>query len=581
MNDTGIKSTEAVTALPEKDKPKRFGELLIELGAIDTATLTRALRLQEQEGGRIGEVLTKLGTLSDADRAKALSVQLSVPLIEESDLPDEPLPLGTISLKFLHEAKILPIEIDPDNLILAMADPSDSFAIHAMELSLGKSLDVAVATERDIETTLRQLYEEGSSELDDILTGVDGEFANKIREDDVERLRDMASEAPVIRLVNMLLARALERRASDIHIEPFEAKLKVRYRIDGVLREMPSPPPELAAAITSRVKIMSRLNIAERRLAQDGRFTYQHRGRDIDVRVSTVPTVFGESVVMRLLDKGSLVLDLPTLGYAADQEIRLREILTEPNGIIIVTGPTGSGKSTSLYSSLSILNTTDKKIITVEDPVEYQIEGINQIQVAQQIGLNFSTLLRSVVRQDPDIIMIGEMRDLETTRIAVQSALTGHLVLSTLHTNNAAGAITRLLDMGVEDYLMSSTLRAIVGQRLVRTLCPDCRVAVQAPVELVERLDLRAAAETDQPTIYNAVGCNKCDGVGYIGRLGLFEILRIDESARRLILRAADTNEIHAGAAAAGMRTMREDGLRKACAGLTTIDEVLRVTQEV
>ena len=448
---------------------KLFGELLVELGAIDAATLTRALRLQDQEGGRIGEVLTKLGTLSDADRAKALSVQLSVPLIESADLPDDPLPLKNISIKFLHEAKVLPYENGGGKLVLAMADPNDSFSIRAMELSLGKPVDVAVATERDIEAALRRFYEDGRSELDDILTGVEGEFADRVSEDDVERLRDLASEAPVIRLVNLILTRALEQRASDVHIEPFEAKLKVRYRIDGVLREMPSPPGHLAPAITSRVKIMSRLNIAERRLAQDGRFSYQHRGRDIDVRVSTVPTVFGESLVMRLLDKSSVVLDLPTLGYTAEQERLMREILTEPNGIIIVTGPTGSGKSTSLYSSLSILNTPDKKIITVEDPVEYQIEGINQIQVAQQIGLNFSTLLRSVVRQDPDIIMIGEMRDLETARIAVQSALTGHLVLSTLHTNNAAGAITRLLDMGVEDYLMSSTLRAIVGQRLVRT----------------------------------------------------------------------------------------------------------------
>jgi general secretion pathway protein E len=397
--------------------------------------------------------------------------------------------------------------------------------------------------------------------------------------EDVEHLRDLASEAPVIRLVNFIMQRAVEARASDIHIEPFENRLKVRYRIDGVLQEVEAPPSKSTAAVISRIKIMAKMNIAERRLPQDGRIMHRVQGKELDLRVSTIPTSHGESVVMRILDRESIVLDFDSLGF--DGEIREHFIkqLEMAHGIILVTGPTGSGKTTTLYTALSALNTPERKIITVEDPVEYQLEGINQIQAKSSIGLDFSHALRAIVRQDPDVIMIGEMRDLETAKIAIQSALTGHLVLSTIHTNDAAGGVTRMLDMGVEDYLLTSTVNAILAQRLVRTLDPESREPYEVLPEVARELGLTALNERDHYVVYRPVPTEE-NPTGYRGRTSILELLTISDPVRRVVMQHATSGEIQDLAVSEGMRTMYQDGLKKCLAGVTTLDEVLRVTQE-
>ncbi len=558
---------------------KQFGELLVELGKIDQPTLDRALGLQEARGDRLGDILTMLGVLSDSDKASALSQLLSIPHAGPDDFPDQPVMGDKVSVKFLKESKIVPLEEQEDRLHVAMADPLDSYAIKAMEMIAEKPVSVRVATEQDIATAIAKIYEAGRTALEDLYDDIGGQIDTADQKTDIARLKDLASEAPVIRLVNLLISRALDERASDIHIEPFDNHLIVRYRVDGILREKNSPPAKLTPAITSRIKLMARLNIAERRLAQDGRIRFPYQGREIDIRVSTVPTIHGESVVMRLLDKAALIFELRALGLDARVEATFMEVLRLPHGVVIVTGPTGSGKSTTLYAGLSILNTTEKKLITVEEPVEYQLRGVNQIEVKPRIDLTFAKILRSVVRQDPDIIMIGEIRDLETAEIAVQSALTGHLVLSTLHTNNAASAITRLLDMGVEDYLITSTLNAIVGQRLVRVLCPQCRESFEPSPALVERLDLKRYANGNDLTLFRPKGCDSCDGAGYSGRAGIFELLVMNDEIRGLVLKNADANAIHQAAVAAGMGTMYEDGMRKALDGVTTVEEILRVTR--
>jgi general secretion pathway protein E len=445
-------------------------------------------------------------------------------------------------------------------------------------MAAGKTVIPAVGLPSEIEAALERLYEkEEAADEDDELRAGFGE----VSEDDIEHLKDLASEAPVIRLVNQIIQRAVESRASDVHIEPFEDELKVRYRIDGILKEVDSPPPRATAAVISRIKIMSKLNIAERRLPQDGRIPLRIQGKELDLRVSTVPTMFGESVVMRLLDKESVRFDFDSLGFDGSPRERLGAILEMPYGIFMVTGPTGSGKSTTLYTALSRLNTQERKIITVEDPVEYQLPGINQIQVKPQIGMTFAGALRSIVRQDPDIIMVGEMRDIETARIAVQSALTGHVVLSTLHTNDAPSGITRLLDMGVEDYLLTSTINGILAQRLVRRLCPDCRERYRPLPELgLKFLRLRDSDEGDIH-LYRSVGCEKCNDTGYLGRMVISEVLIMTDGIRQAVLSHATATDIQRQAIAEGMSTMYEDGLRKALEGRTTVEEVMRVAEEV
>lgn len=582
----------AVPPMPSDDvqtgtAADRVVAALLDKGRLKEADLARARRLQEEDGGDLLALLARLGLVSERDHAETVAEVLGLPLIEVKDLPDvAPEPLSghgddaaVLSLRFLKQFHVCPLGEDGGHVAVLMADPQEAYAGDAVRLASGKPVRALVAPRSEIDDLIERWYGQGRSAMGAIVESADGDAAADVDVDDVEHLRDLASEAPVIRLVNLIIQRAVELRASDIHIEPFENRLKVRFRVDGVLVDGEGPPANLTAAVISRIKIMARLNIAERRLPQDGRIMLRVQGRELDLRVSTVPTAHGESVVMRLLDRETVALDFQRLGFTDEFLRRFQKVLEQPHGILLVTGPTGSGKTTTLYTALSKLNTPEVKIITVEDPVEYQIEGINQIQVKPQIGLDFANALRSIVRQDPDIIMIGEMRDLETARIAIQSALTGHLVLSTLHTNNAAGGITRLLDMGVEDYLLTSTVNGILAQRLVRRLEPTHAQRYPASPEEIDKFGLRRLQPQGEIFLYRAMP-SPAAPTGYLGRTTIMEFLAMDDGLRRAVMRHAGMGEIEQLARAAGMRTMYEDGIAKALAGETTIEEVLRVTEE-
>jgi general secretion pathway protein E len=555
----------------------RIAAALIARGRLKDADLGRAQRLHAEAGGSLAALLLRLGMVSERDMAEAAAEVLGLPLLSAKDCPDAPPPGVQLSLRFLKQLSVCPVGEDQTHVDLLVAEPQDPYAADAVALATGRAVRVKVGLRAEIADLIERYYGSGRSAMGAIVENLGDESSGD--EADVEQLRDLASEAPVIRLVNLIIQRAVELRASDIHIEPFESRLKVRYRVDGVLEEAESPPANLTAAVISRIKIMAKLNIAERRLPQDGRIMVRVQGKELDLRVSTVPTAHGESVVMRLLDRESVVLDFKALGFTDEFLADFIKVLEQPHGILLVTGPTGSGKTTTLYAALSQLNTPDVKIITVEDPVEYQIEGINQIQAKPQIGLDFAHALRSIVRQDPDIIMIGEMRDLETSRIAIQSALTGHLVLSTLHTNNAAGGITRMLDMGVEDYLLTSTVNGILAQRLVRRIEPTHMEKYEALPEVVEEFGLRRFQPEGTIHLYRPKP-SALTPTGYLGRTTIMEFLVMDDSLRRLVMQHAGMGELEEAARQRGMRTMYEDGLIKAMQGLTTIEEVLRVTQE-
>jgi len=564
-----------------QDAEDRIVATLLERQQLKDVDLARARRLQEETGGGILQLLSRLGLVSERDHAEACAQALGLRLLGVRDMPAAPpealaeaYPLST---RFLRQFHLCPIEERDGRLVVWMADPYDGYAREAVRLATGADVEPVVGLRSEIDDRVERWYGQGRSAMGAIVETADGEGGADM--DDVEHLRDLASEAPVIRLVNLLIQRAVELRASDIHIEPFENRLKVRYRIDGVLEEGESPPSNLTAAVISRIKIMAKLNIAERRLPQDGRIMLRVQGKELDLRVSTVPTAHGESVVMRLLDRETVVFDFQRLGFTDDFLPQFQRVLEQPHGILLVTGPTGSGKTTTLYTALSKLNTSDVKIITVEDPVEYQIEGINQIQARPQIGLDFANALRSIVRQDPDIIMIGEMRDLETARIAIQSALTGHLVLSTLHTNNAAGGITRMLDMGVEDYLLTSTVNGILAQRLVRRLEPTHAEKYPASPEEIAKFDLRRFQPEGEIFLYRPRP-SAIAPTGYLVRTTIVEFLVMNDELRRAVMRHAGMGELEQLARQHGMRTMYEDGLAKALAGVTTIEEVLRVTEE-
>jgi len=550
---------------------------LIESGRLKQADLKRAETFRDQNGGDLITLLVRLGLVSERDVAEAESSLLKLPLMSIADLPDEAPDIGKLSLRYLKQNLLLPVSITDTEMTVVMANPRDEYALKALAMASGKAIDPQVGVASEIENGIEKLYGGGRSAMGQIIDTLDGDGDDAL--EDIEHLRDLASEAPVIRLVNLIMQRAVEARASDIHIEPFENRLKVRYRIDGVLQEVEAPPASSTAAVISRVKIMARLNIAERRLPQDGRIMHRVQGKELDLRVSTIPTSHGESVVMRILDRESIVLDFDSLGFDDSLKQEFVKNLEMPHGIILVTGPTGSGKTTTLYTALSQINTPERKIITVEDPVEYQLEGINQIQAQSSIGLDFSHALRAIVRQDPDVIMIGEMRDLETARIAIQSALTGHLVLSTIHTNDAAGGITRMLDMGVEDYLLTSTINAILAQRLVRTLSEGAREAVQLLPEVAAEMGFAKFLDQDRYTVYRPVPTEE-NATGYFGRTSILELLQMSDAIRRLIMQKATSGEIHDLAVQEGMRTMYQDGLLKCLQGVTTIEEVLRVTQE-
>jgi general secretion pathway protein E len=523
------------------------------------------------------QLLVKLGLCSELDVANAFVEAYHFEKITPDECPQETQLPETISLRFLKNYHIIGLKSTENAITVAMMDPEDQFAINALKLATGKSVIAKVGLLSEIDAALDVQYGEDRSKMDKL---IDDMAIDDLGEEDLEHLKDLASEAPVIKMVNLIMQRAIETRASDIHIEPFEQTLKVRLRVDGVLKEIDAPNVKSTAAVISRIKIMAKLNIAERRLPQDGRIKVQMLGKELDLRVSTIPTMYGESVVIRLLDKENTVLDFAALGFSGRHLQQFIDVLSQPHGIILITGPTGSGKSTTMYAALKQLNTPERKIITVEDPVEYQMEGVNQIQAKPQIGLTFASALRSIVRQDPDVIMIGEMRDLETAKIAVQSALTGHLVLSTLHTNDAAGGITRLLDMGLEEYLLTSTVNGILAQRLVRKLCPACKTGTIAAPEVVKDLGLQRFAPVGDIVLYKPVGCSACAGMGYRGRLAIIEYLPMTDPVRKLIMTHEEAGAIQKLAVAEGMQTLYENGLVKVIQGITTLEEVMRVTSE-
>ena len=558
------------------DELSRLSDILLARGALDNRTLDRARRVAADTGGRLDRVLTQLGMVSERDLAEALAELVGSVLISPADYPEAPLFVDRLKPKFLHKARALPIADTPDNVILAMADPLDGFVSGSIAAALGRPVAIAVAVPIEFEAAFNRLYPEsesgqGGAHSGDIVSDAEPS------EEDTERLKDLASEAPVIRLVNQLIARAVETGASDVHIEPFEDRLRIRYRYDGALHEAEPPPARLRAAVVSRVKIMSRLDIAERRLPQDGRIRLSVRGQEVDFRVSTIPSLNGESVVLRVLDRTAVEFDFVKLGLPDDVRQALERVFDLPNGMVLVTGPTGSGKTTTLYTGLLKLNSTVRNIITVEDPVEYQLAGINQIQVKPQIGLNFATLLRSILRHDPDVIMIGEIRDLETAQIAVQAALTGHLVLSTVHTNSAAATVTRLRDMGVEDYLLSATLKGVLAQRLVRRLCPKCKIPEPTAPIMIERFGLdRLVPPGQEISLYRSAGCAECRDTGYRGRRAIAELLVPTQEIDRLIFQRADQGAIERAAVADGMRPIFDAGLLAVIEGDTTIEEVVR-----
>ena len=550
-----------------------FGEFLCAAAAIDEAGFLRSRRAAQKTGERFDAILTKLGLLSEGDLTAQLARYLGMQLATPNELPARPVLEESISSNFVRRHAALPLDFRDRRLTLAVADPFDEEPLRALRYLIGHEIALKIIAPSDLERATAAIY----PAIDERKLTADAR-ENDADEGDLQRLKDLANEAPVIRLVNQIIAGAVEAKGSDIHVEPSPDGLVVRIRIDGVLRTSQRLPPGMRAVVTSRIKIMAKLDIAERRLPQDGRIKVAVRGVDVDLRVSTTPTLHGESVVMRILDRRSIELDFQKLGFEPSMIESLRALMHQPNGVILVTGPTGSGKTTTLYAALKELNKPDVKVLTVEDPIEYQLAGINQIQVQPAIGLDFPHALRSILRQDPDIIMIGEIRDLETARIAIQAALTGHLVFSTLHTNGAAASITRLIDMGIENYLIASTVKGILAQRLVRRLCPYCaapdRVAGLAFEPVLQKRGFNGPFN-----FRGAVGCEQCHETGFSGRSTIAELALIDERMRQLMLEAGSESALEEAARETGMSTLYENGIEKASRGETTAEEVLRVTR--
>jgi general secretion pathway protein E len=558
-----------------------FVSFLIETGKIERMDLEKSLSSKGPlENVSIEEHLLTSELLTEVEFRSYLEEFYGVPFATKEDFPEEPVLVNTLPIQFMKESKFIPARLVDKELTVIMSNPLDFYTLDAIRLATNYEVRPLAGKEPEVLWAIEQCYGSGFTSMEKIIEDMESipEYQAE-DEENVDHLRNMASEGPVIRLVNLVITRAIETRASDIHFEPFEDQFRVRYRIDGVLHDVESPPKRLQPAVVSRVKIMAKLNIAERRLPQDGRIMLRVKGKEIDFRVSTVPTIHGESIVLRILDKSSIVLDIEKLGFPKDTLVGFEDLIQRPHGIILVTGPTGSGKTTTLYCVLEKINSPEKKIITVEDPVEYQLRGVNQIQVKSSIGLNFANALRSIVRQDPDVILIGEIRDAETAEIAIQSALTGHLVLSTLHTNDAPSAITRLIDMGMEDFLLSSTIIGILAQRLVRVACPHCREPYTPDPAILREMKVDGEDLTGL-NIINVRGCENCSNTGYWGRAGIFEFLKTTDDIQRLILEKKDSNVIKEVARRNGMRTLREDGWLKVKRGVTTISEVLRVTQE-
>lgn len=554
-----------------------IGELLLERGLISRQDISRVLEIQKSGLPRrpFGEILVEMmpGNILEEHIYDALSVQFQLPIMESKEFPQE-IPLEKISFSFLEKNLVLPIALKDNELTVATADPAHNEGVNILRASFGYDISLKLARKSDVLEHLRMIHGSRSAVMQRLIEDAAQEDA--VEADitgEISHLRDLAQEKGIIQLVNLIIENAVKDRASDIHVEPGELNVRVRYRVDGVLYEKEILPARMFSAVSSRLKLLSQMNIAERRLPQDGRIKVSVSGKAIDIRVSTIPTIYGESIVMRLLDKETSFITLEELGFDRVILDIYEEVIKKPYGMILITGPTGSGKSTTLYASLDRINSAEKKIITIEEPVEYLMSGINQIQVRPKIGLTFASGLRHIVRQDPDIIMVGEVRDLETAGIAIHAALTGHLLFSTLHTNDAPGAITRLMDMGIENYLVSSTLICVMAQRLVRRLCPQCREQQKVPEEVLRKLDAHITE------IWTGKGCDACSGTGYRGRIGIFEVLPINDAIRELIMVRATVREIKDKAVSLGMRTLREDGIEKVKKGITTFDEVLRVTQ--
>ncbi|MEK9920697.1 MAG: GspE/PulE family protein [Luminiphilus sp.] len=568
--------SEAAESMSPRDTLPGLGERLVAQGLLSDRDLERARLAKREMGCMLGEALVRLGLVAESNVVKALGEELGVVVVGKDDYPEEPVVLELVPEQFLLNNTVVPLSESEDRIVLAALKPQDDFTRKALRLATGKDIELCLGLAADIESALErycQTEEEEALESFGAFDVNDDEF--------VEHLKDLASEAPVIQRVNQIIQRSLDIEASDVHLEHFDDGLRLRYRIDGVLQEASQiTDSNLSAAIVSRIKLLANLNIAERRLPQDGRIMMRVKGHELDLRVSTLPTVHGEGIVMRVLDRESIRLDLADMGFSEDTFESYTELLRRPHGVLLLTGPTGSGKTTTLYASLSNMDSDSMKVITVEDPVEYQLHGINQIPVHSQIGLTFARALRSILRQDPDIIMIGEMRDTETAQIAVQSALTGHLVLSTLHTNTAAGAITRLEDMGVERFLITAAVNGVLAQRLVRKLCPDCKTAVDLPRDVLKKTGLEPFMSSGSQTIYEAAGCETCKQTGYRGRMAIHELFVLDSTIQRAVLDGADAHQLRDHARARGMRTLYEDGLRKVAMGLSSLDEVLRVTQD-
>jgi general secretion pathway protein E len=559
------------TQAPANRQVELLASILVRQGQCDAQTIDRGRRVAAESGQRLDQVLLQLGLVTERGLAEGYATLLGVPMAGPARYPEQPLFPERLTPRFLRTARVLPLSIEDNTMVLAVADALDEFSPTAVGAATGMKVRREIAVPIELEAAFGKLYPDGDAAETE--GGGDG---GEALEEDAERLKDLASEAPVIRLVNQLIGRAVETHASDIHIEPFEDRLRVRYRYDGVLHEADGQPARLTPAIISRVKIMAKLDIAERRLPQDGRIKLAVRGTEIDFRVSTTPTLYGEKLVLRVLDRSSVVFDYEKLGLPPNVVREWTRCLELPNGILLVTGPTGSGKTTTLYTGLTTINAVTRNIVTVEDPIEYQLQGINQTQIKPQIGLNFAAMLRSILRQDPDVIMVGEIRDLETAQIAVQAALTGHLVLSTLHTNSAAASITRLRDLGLEDYLLTAVLRGVLAQRLVRRLCNDCKRESAAPPELIERFGLQQRAAAGPVRMWHAVGCPHCRSTGYKGRQAIAEFLQPNPEIEHLIFSKADHSEIERAAVSHGMVTMFQAGLNAALAGTTTLEEVVR-----
>jgi len=562
-----------------KKTKKSLGESLVDEGIITKDQLKEARAEEKRQGLRLRQVLVKLGFIDENDLVAFVSNKLGVPRIELGNYLIDPKIVELVPEALARKYMAIGVLKIGNRLTCAMVDPWNIFALDELRMKTNLIIEPAVATEAEIKKSLDQYYGVKGS-MEDLIKTLDiDKFGIKEGEEvDTKKLQVITEEPVVIKLVNLIVVKAVKEGASDIHIEPEENVLKTRFRVDGMLHEVSSPPKHLQSAIASRIKIMAGLDIAERRKPQDGRFSIKMEGREIDVRVSCVPTIFGENVVMRLLDAASALLTLDKMGFSKPVLEKYRKLIVRPHGIVLVTGPTGSGKTTTLYASLDKINTVEKNIITIEDPVEYKLEGIRQIQINPKVDLTFANGLRSILRQDPDVIMVGEMRDAETAEIAIQAALTGHLVFSTLHTNDAPGAVTRMIDMGVEPFLVSSSVIGVLAQRLVRTICPNCKEPYTPTRE--ELKDIGLSGESGKLKFYRGKGCDKCMKTGYKGRLGIYEFMLVDDEVRNLVVGKASAEAIRNKALASGMIALKQDGIEKIKAGLTTVEEVLRVAEE-